>query len=114
MVRATYARVLVRLGGTYPAGFDATSVGNLCTSADYLLDGYTNPDTLSTTDNEVLELAVDVVISMMAEASWLQAGGYMSGKPKPEVFTTELKERIKKWMSGDYGPQAVDMISTSD
>ncbi len=114
MVRATTARVLIRLGGAYPAGFDATSVGNLCTQADYILDGYTNPEVLSTTDANVIELACEIVLSMMAEASWYQAGGYASGRPKPEVLTPDIKHRIEQLMAENYSYiQTIDTVEDS-
>jgi len=115
VVRATAARVLVRLGGSYPAGFAEAAVTSLCTQADYLIDGYTHPDVLSTTDNECIEIAVDVVVQMMAEASWIQAGGYLTGKPKPTVLTDELKGRIDLWVTrNNYPIGVVDTIDSTD
>lgn len=115
MVRATAARVLVRLGGSYPAGYAEAAITNLCTQADYLIDGYTHPDTLSTSDNECIEIAVDVVLNMMAEASWIQAGGYLSGKPKPTVLTDEVKSRIDLWVTrNNYPVGVVDTIATDE
>ena len=99
MVRATTARVLIRLGGTYPVNHDATSVGNMCTDADYLLDGETHPDTLSTTDDNVIELAVSIVLQMMAEADWFAAGGFATGQPKPAIITRNIKDSINRLSS---------------
>ena len=112
MVRATAARVLVRLGGTYPTGFAEAAITSMCTQADYILDRLTHNVTLSTSDNEVVEIAVDIVLNMMAEASWFQAGGFLSGRQKPDVVTPLIQECIARWMSRDYGPQAVDMMDT--
>lgn len=111
MVRATYARVLVRTGGSRPAGWSEAAITALCTNATYLLDGFTHPDTLSTTDNECVEIEVDLVLNLMAESSWLHAGGYLTGKPKPEVFTQSLKERIAGWLTRNNAPiGVVDMV----
>ena len=114
MVRATYARVLVRTGGTLPVPFTEAAVTALCTNADYLGDGITEPETLSLTDNEVIEIFVDIVLNMMAEATWLHAGGYLTGRPKPEVMSNDIITRLRGHMSRAYGPQAVDMIDTDD
>ena len=99
MVRATTARVLIRLGGTYPVNHDATSVGNMCTDADYLLDGETHPDTLSTTGNNEIELACSIVLNMIAEADWVASGGYATGQPKPVVITRAIKATIDRLSS---------------
>lgn len=114
MVRATVARVLIRLGGTYVAGFDAINIGNLCTSAYYILDGYTNPEVLSTSDDKVIEIEVDIVLSLMAEILWYQAGGYNSGKPKPEILTPEIRHRIEQLMAENYSYiQTIDTVEDS-
>ena len=91
MVRATTARVLIRMGGTYWVNYDATNVGNLCTQADYILDAYTYPDTLGTGDNEI-ELAVSVVMNMIHENDWFSAGGFSTGQARPTVLTREIKD----------------------
>ena len=96
MVRATYTLVLVRMNGNYWTGCDETSVGNMCTQADYILDRETYPDTLSTSSNLVKEIAVDIVMNMIALDLWGQAGGYLSGFSKPVVMTEELKEAIDR------------------
>jgi hypothetical protein len=99
MVRATYARVKARVGGSDPTSWDQTAIESLCTQADYILDGYTYPDTLSTTDDLVIELAVDMVMRMMRLADYMQqssgSAGY-EGRQYPDikVLSDELKERI--------------------
>ncbi|GAG02640.1 unnamed protein product, partial [marine sediment metagenome] len=65
MVRATTASVLIRMGGTYWVNYDATNIGNMCTSADSILDNATHPDTLGTGTKEV-ELATDIVMRLVA------------------------------------------------
>lgn len=54
MVRASAAEVVKLFGGTYPAGWDATSVGNLCTQMDAILDGKATPATFGTGTNDVV------------------------------------------------------------
>ena len=105
MARATAARVLVRLGGAYPSGWAEAAVTNLCTQADYILDGYTYPTTLSTTDNNVIEVAVDMVLRMMRMADLMQEGAGTaghSGRVYPSDFTVinnEIARRIDALMS---------------
>lgn len=68
MARATAAEVIKRMGNAYPTGWDATSVGYLCDSADYHIDGYVKQfggKALSTTDTDAIELAISVVLRLM-------------------------------------------------
>ena len=121
MVRATYARVLVRLGGAYPSGWVEAAVTNLCTQADYILDGYTYPTTLSTSDNKVIEVCVDIVLRMMRIADLMQeAGGTAghSGRAYPSEFapiSKDIKERIDALMSDTTydGFTTTDMVEDS-
>ena len=99
MVRATYAAVLMRLGGTYPTGWAEAQVTNLCTRADYILNGYTSPTTLSTTDASRIEVAIDIVLRLMRIADMMQtAGGSISSMGRAyvdmPVLSDELKSRI--------------------
>ena len=103
MARATTTRVLIRLRGVYPRGWDATSVGNLCTQADYKIDGHTYPDTIGTT-NICIEIAVDVVLRMMRQADMLgRSSGASTGEgvtyPDHVVLTDEIKQRISKQLN---------------
>ena len=94
MVRATAAEVVKLIGGSYPAGWDATSVGNLCPDADYALDGYVKKyykTSLSTTDNEVISIANAIVVRKMVSANWVQGGSQGS---EPVIFTQEIRDRI--------------------
>lgn len=100
MVRATYTLVLVRMNDNYWTGCTEASVGAMCTRADYILDRETYPDTLSTSSNLVKEIAVDLVMNMIALDLWGQAGGYLSGFAQPIVMTKELKDAIDR-MSTD-------------
>ncbi len=114
MVRATYTLVLVRMNGNYWTGCDQTSVTAMCTQADYKLDGYTHPDTLGTGNNEK-ELAVDVVMNMVALDLWGQAGGYLSGFPMPVVMTREIKDIADRLatVSANAGFAAEPMVDES-
>jgi len=100
MVRATYARVLVRLGGTRPVGWDEADITSLCTQADYVIDGFTYPDTISTTSDVAIELAVDVVLRMMRQADMMRrSAGASQGEgfvyPDLTILTDELISRIR-------------------
>jgi hypothetical protein len=118
MARATAALVLVRLGNSYPPPWDAVSVGALCAPADAILDGYTYPIVLSTTDASCVSVAIDIVMRMMRIADMMQsAGGAMSTMGRSYVdmpnLSDELKERIDvlKDKSGTYlFATAVDMV----
>jgi len=96
VARATTADVLKRWGGTYPPGADATNTADWCEQADEILNAYTHPDTLSTTDSKVKAVAVDVVERLYIRMVWMQAGGPMSGQPEPEVLTQDIKEKIDR------------------
>lgn len=92
MVRATAAEVEDLLG-TYPSGWDATRVGELCTSADYYLDGYVKTfynTTLSTTDSDVVNIANHIVIQMLHRANAVHRGADIL----PAIFTEEIKMLI--------------------
>jgi hypothetical protein len=97
MVRATAAEVLKLLGGTYPAGFNATNVGNMCAEADYELDDFALANyntTLSTTDTAVISIANNVVVRKVIHAQWLHAPIATRG-PEPEIFTQHIRDRIE-------------------
>ena len=99
MARATAALVYARLGNNYPTGWDAVTVGALCAPADAILDGYTYPVVLSTTDASCISVAIDIVMRMMRIADMMQsAGGAMSTMGRTYVdmpnLSDELKERI--------------------
>jgi len=118
MARATAALVLARLGGTYPTGWDAVTVGALCSPADAILDGYTAPVTLSTTDTSCIGVAIDIVMRMMRIADMMQsAGGAMSTMGRTYIdmpnLSDELKERINvlKAEAGSYtGITTIGMV----
>jgi len=97
MVRATAAEVLKLMGGSYPPGLDATSVGNLCADGDYILDGYvktTYKTDLSTSATDVVSIANHIVFRLCMRALWAQGGGTLTGMQEPQTLTEELKTRI--------------------
>lgn len=95
MVRATTASVLIRMGGTYWVNYDATNVGNMCTSADSILDNETHPDTLGTGSKET-ELATDIVMRLVVMNDWGMAGGFATGQPMPIIVTRQIKDTINR------------------
>jgi len=96
VARATAALVLPRLGNSYPTGWDAVSVGALCAPADAILDGYTYPITLSTTDASCIAVAIDIVMRMMRIADMMQsAGGAVSTMGRGYVDMPNLSDELK-------------------
>ena len=96
MVRATLVRVQIRLAGDNPPGIADADITSMLTQADYVGDGYTWPTVLSQTDDIVIELFVSIVMNMLAENTWFQAGGYLSGQPRPEILTREVKDTLDR------------------
>ncbi len=114
MVRATAAEI-VKLTGGYPAGWDVTSVGDLCPDVDYSLDGYVKTHynvTLSTTDTDAISIANALGVRKLIHGMWVQAGGPMSRQPEPVIFTDEIKMRIEAVLSSqtNYLAAVVDTI----
>lgn len=117
MVRATYARVLVRLGGVLPDSFwTEAKITSLCTQADYIIDGYTYPDAISTTSNLAIEIGVDVVLRLMRQTDAMRrSAGASSGDgftyPDYVILTPELTKRIDNLLSDNYfGVTTIDMV----
>ena len=114
MVRATYARVLARFNAVLPTGWVEAQVTALCTQADYIIDGYTNPVVISTTSNLAIEVAVDVVMRMMRQSDmYKKSAGASSGDgytfPDVVILTPEIKERIDALKNVSYwGTTTVD------
>lgn len=101
MSRATYARVSARLGGDDPSGWVQADIEGLCTQADYIIDAETYPETLSTTSDLVIELAVDVVLRMMRLSDFMHEASGSAGHdgrmyPDIPVLNKELKDRIAR------------------
>ena len=96
VARATAAEVLKLMGGEYIAGSDATMVGNLLDSADYWMDGYTKPHTLSTSGTSEISIANEIVVNLVMHSIWQHDGGPASGKPEPEILTSQIKDQLER------------------
>ena len=99
MVRATVAEVKKLYGGTCPPNWADAAVTALCTSIDYHLDGKTAPDTLSTTDVNVIQLANELVYRWMNNADWATSGGASDGRNEPVIWTRDLLDRLQRLSS---------------
>ena len=98
MVRATAAEVEYLFMGNWPPGVDDTSAGNILAGVDYLLDGYVKRNyktTLSTTDTDVVHIANLLAKQVILQGLWSVAGGVLSDKPEPALFTAEIKMLIE-------------------
>lgn len=107
MVRATYARVLVRLLGERPTSVTEAQITALCTQADYIIDRYTNPRVMSTTSNLAIEIAVDVVLRMIRQGEMLRhssGASTMEGVTYPDVviLTNDIKHDIDAMLNESY------------
>ena len=89
MVRATAAEVVKKWGGNYPAGWDATSVGNVCTQIDAELDGRASPATFGTGTNEV-EFANEYAFRKINMQRW--AAGNMTQPPPPHPWGEDMRD----------------------
>lgn len=119
MVRATAAEVLKLFGGVYPPGTDVTNIGNLCADMDYHVDGYIKKmynTSLSTTDTSVIYVCNMGVAQLGMLILWYQAGGPLSGQPRPPILTDEMKEILDASISATDEDHAFagDLIDTSD
>ena len=117
MARATYARVLVRLGGTRPTGWTEAAITSLCTSADNRINGYTAPSTISTTSDTAIEIAVDVVLRMMRQSdNYRRSTGAITTdgvtySSNVIVLTDEIKQTINALLNETYYVvTTVDMV----
>ncbi|MHA2243077.1 MAG: hypothetical protein ACXACE_15865 [Candidatus Thorarchaeota archaeon] len=114
MVRATTVAMLKLWLGTYPAGIDATSAGNVIAQASAWLDSYTYPTKLSSTDAGAILAENMLACNMCMHGLWYHAGGEMTGKPEPVVLTPQLKEFIDRllidttWDGADGGEMIAD------
>jgi len=109
LVRATAAEVVKKWGGTYPAGWDATSVGNVCTQVDAEIDAKASPSTFGTGTNEV-EFANTLVFRRINNMRW--AAGPMN-VPEPVVWTTEMEEWFQRLLT-DTTADAITTVKLQD
>ena len=96
MVRATAAEVLKLFNGAYPTGISATTVGDLLAQADYEMDAYTRPSTISATDTSGIHIANKIVVNLSIWGLWLHDGGQLSGKEEPEILTQRIKDELDR------------------
>lgn len=98
MVRATTTEVKKMFMGNWPPGVDDTSAGNVLAGADYLLDGYVKKHyktSLSTTDTDVVHIANMLAKQVILHGLWAVAGGVLSERAQPVLFTEEIKMLIE-------------------
>jgi hypothetical protein len=107
MVRATAVEVVKKWGGTNPPGWDATSVGNVCTQVDAEIDGRASPSVFGTSTN-FAEFANELVYRRINHANWSAAGGVLSGSPEPRVWSEDLVD----WFNALLTDTTTDTITT--
>ena len=95
MVRATAAEVLKLWGGTFPAPWDNTSVGNLCAQMDAMIDGRATPSTFGTGTNDVF-FANSLVYRWMVNSNWAAGGAQ---PPEPVVWTRDIEEWFQQLLT---------------
>ena len=105
MVRATAAEVVKKWGGTYPAGWDATSVGNVCAQVDAELDAKALPDTLGTGTNEA-EFANEYTFRKINYQRWTT--GNMDTPPPARPWDDEMKD----WFAALLSSTSLDGFGT--
>jgi hypothetical protein len=106
MARATYLRVLPRIGGTLTPPWTQAQIESLCDSADYEINAYTNPAAISLTSNEAIEIAVDVVLGLKILADGHQSRtGTISHDGRTysdaDPLSPGIKERIDKLLASE-------------
>ena len=88
MVRATAAEVVKKWPkGVYPASWDVTSVGDICTQVEAEIDAKARPSVFGTGTNHS-EFANMLAFRRCNHGTW--AGGNMSA-PEPSVWTREME-----------------------
>lgn len=108
MVRAAATEVVKRWAGTYPAGWDATSVGHICTQVDAEMNTMTHPDTISTTGTNEVWLANEIAYRRVIHGIW--ASGPMTD-PEPRVWTDDLRDMLNRLKDETYSiAHAIDTV----
>ena len=89
MVRATAAEVVKKWPkGAYPASWDVTSVGDICTQVDAEIDAKASP-AIFLTGTAHSEFANMLAYRRCNHGTW--AGGNMQ-EPEPTVWTREMED----------------------
>ena len=120
MARAASTDYKKFAGGTYPGGWTPTSIDDLTDIADYIIDGYTYPYTISTTSNaaKAINLQVTERLRLRADVGERSSGVASAGGvtyPDLIILTEEIKERIKsllKSSSDTSGFLVLDLMRT--
>lgn len=110
MVRATAAEVVKLFGGSYPAGWDATSVGNICTQVDEEIDAKAQPSSLSTSDTQVVFFANMLTYRRVIHGIWASSD---QSTPEPVVWTQELYEWFDRLLT-DTTHDAITTVKMQD
>jgi hypothetical protein len=84
---ATAAEVVKKWGGTYPGGWDATSVGNVCTQVTAEIAGRASPSSWPTGTNAD-EFANELAFRKCNYGTW--ASGMMDS-PAPPVWDNDME-----------------------
>ena len=105
MARAASTDYEMYMGGTYPGGWGATMIDNLTDIADYIIDGYTYPYTISTTSNaaKAINLQVTERLRLRADAANRSSGAASAdGVTYPDliILTSEIKEQLNALVKG--------------
>ena len=94
MARATLVRVQAACFGDLPPGISDASIPDVADRVDYKIDSITYPNKISETSDLAIEIAVDMVLLEIDKILWLQAGGELSGKPRPVMMPQSILLRI--------------------
>jgi hypothetical protein len=116
MVRATAAEMLKLFGGKYPPPHDATSFADFAAQADAIIDTEALPGVLSATGANEKLLANRLAVNLVLFSMWASGGGDLSGNPKPEILTHEMKTHIQQLLmdTTQDGWTTLDMIDEDD
>lgn len=106
---ATAAEVVKKWGGSYPAGWDATSVGNVCTQVTAEIAAKASPSTWPTGTNAD-EFANELVFRRVNHGRW--AAGHMD-TPEPKVWDQELEDWFQNLLT-DTTDDALTTIKMQD
>ena len=99
MARAASTDYEMYMGGTYPGGWGATMIDNLTDIADYIIDGYTYPVSISSSSNAAKAINIQVTdrLRLRADGAKRSSGASSAeGVTYPDfiILTDEIKERI--------------------
>ena len=114
MARALYSDVLIWYGGVYPVPttvWTESSITDLCTVADTLIDQVTYPEKIPTSGDEAKEIAVSVVTRLVYRANLVQKGDQAANFYKVfDDLTMLLIDNLLKNTTTPIIADTVDMI----